>query len=177
MAHPKQAIYELKSGHEVTVTPLTGLYIKVLEVQAAKLHPAPDPEPFRKPLTSKLGGSGKTDAKDNPNYEAALKANDALIRHSLMGLVLDAAVAHPDKDVLIERHAPHIPQFREVTAGNIRAVFVTDWVCVLFMILADDGKEIGALYDLALGNTPLSEGEISDGLSYFRSVALRQSDV
>lgn len=170
--NPKQAVKELKNGQEVIVTPLTSIYLKMLDAQAAKRHPAPDPEPYRKILESSLSKK-KSDAKDNPAYLKALADWNTVVDHTKLGLVLDAAVSHPDKAVLIAEHADHIAAFKTLTEGPIGAALVSDWVCVLFMFLTDTEEEIGSLYRIASGATPLSDGDISAGLAYFRRVEVR----
>lgn len=167
----KQAVKELSSGYSVTVTPLTGLFVKALEVQAARLHPKPDLDAYRKELTSTLKAGKKTDDATTqafPEYQAALQDWVMTVRFAKMGLALDVAVDHPDKAALIAKHAPHIQLFKDALDDKTRAILVSDWVCVLFMFLAAEEEEIGALYAIAVGATPLSDGEISDGLAFFR---------
>lgn len=166
-----KAVQELASGHTVTVTPISALFARALEVQAAKRHPKPALDPFRRELKSKIGGAKLSDDATTeafPEYQAALQRWVKVIQYAKMGLVLDTTVDHPDKVALIEQHQSAIKLFRDAVDEMTGAILVSDWVCVLFIFLATEEKEIGALYALAVGATPLSDGEISDGLAYFR---------
>lgn len=173
-----KAAIELESGVTVYVTPVTLLVQRALLARAEDAHPEPDVTPYKRVIEDALVEGQMTDGTDDPEYKRLLR--EALERRSqtYLGYLLDVAVDLDDRDAIVAQHKPMIERLRASFEGMpIYYAMTTDFVVVLVSVLVHREDEVRLLVRLAQRALPLSEGEIRDGLAFFRSMAVRKSDV
>lgn len=172
MSEVNQAKYELQKGVTLTVTPLSGFAQKAFHARAAQMYPEPDRAPFEVEIEDAFVPGTKTKAEDSAEWLTLMR--DVLQKRSqaYIGLLLDAACTVDDRAMLIQPYKPAVEAFKAaVETLPVGAALVSDFVALLLGVLAEE-QEVGALVKLAQGATPLTDGEITDGFRFFRSVVL-----
>jgi hypothetical protein len=170
-----QAVYRLKIGVNLVITPLTPVIQRSLRYASEQAHPYPDPTPYIKPVEDSFEPDVMTRAEDNPEYLAARREIDARRNTYFWNLVVEACVDYADgpREQLIAANARTIAAVTANVEGTVMgSVMQNDWVTLIIACLATGESEVQEIVDIALGATPLTQAEIVDGFRMFPRMAV-----
>lgn len=155
----------LDCGLVAHVEPLPYFVLKGIRRQADKLYPDPPEEPYRLPFPESAIPDDYKPATENPEYirlvnEATIKRSEYIMRSTIL-LSVDF---EEDQKTLTADYAAR----REQVAQFVDDLPGDDWEATLLHCIIGDNVETSAIYNIAIGQEPLTQEEVHEGVRWFR---------
>jgi hypothetical protein len=167
-------LIETYTGVTLQVTPLTLAARQAIARAVERQWPLPDPAAYERPSEITAFGDDQPamiPASQHPDYIRAVEQIEARRARALQSSVLVVAVTHPQRDWLIQQHRGTVSAVRAID----ETVYEDDWAATLQLVIASE-VEMLQIYGVINRQLPLTEGEVREGVTYFR-LALRADEL
>ena len=157
----------LDSGETVYVRPLSPFALQAIDEAARQAFPPPDKKAYEKPLSDIVPNAMPgvmAQAEDNPDYQAALKANKADVNGRMIELTLRSGVivdTPEGREATIARYAERLSRLRELIP-----LPDDDWLAVSLYCLLASYRDRAKIASIVIN--PLTDAEVRSAIRSFR---------
>lgn len=172
--NPKIIRHTLDSGLEIEASPLSMLTYQAIRAAAFEKFPDPDGAAYRLPIENAAIEGDTRPPEDNPEYVILLDKARTDRAWYITNAVLEIACGFEDrKQELINQFAAQRKRI-----AKFAALPSDEWEATLRHCIFINDLEPRLILDAVLGQVPLTQDEVSDGLGrYFRIVIQGQAAI